>query len=258
MMEKPIPLSNLEGLRREIDAADRALLDQLERRFSAVERIKAVKQESGREVQQPMRPAREAQILSQLLGLRQGPVPASLLVRLWRSIISSATSLQAKVTVHIGRDIEGDHALRDLVRDHFPGLSLSVGANDDEVVGRLAASPFDIAAVRAEGQWIAPLVKILRHGVHVMSVLPLLAPHSQPPRLIILGRAAAEPSGKDQTLIALPGEGQEACRDALWEMPAGAYRCAALAGFLDERSAAPAGSKVVMLGRCPQSLGGAT
>jgi chorismate mutase / prephenate dehydratase len=253
-MEKPVLTLNLEGLRREIDAADVALLDQLERRFSAVERIKAVKQENVNEVLQPMRPAREAQILRQLLARNQGIVPASLLVRLWRSIISSATSLQAKVTVHIGKEIEDDHELRDLVRDHFPGLPLRVGTNDADAVGRLAASPLDIAAVRAEGDWIAPVLKILGHGVHVMSVLPLLAPYSRPPRLIVLGRAAAEPSGKDQTLIALAGEGQETVSGAMWTLPAGAYRLAGLEGFLDENSAVPAGA--FMLGRCPQSLGG--
>jgi chorismate mutase/prephenate dehydratase len=253
-MEKPVSPLNLEGLRREIDAADQALLDQLERRFSAVERIKAVKQESVEEVLQPMRPAREAQILRQLLARKQEIIPAALLVRLWRSIISSATSLQAKVTVHIGKDIEVDHALRDLVRDHFPGLSLSIGAHDADAVGKLAASPFDIAVVRAEGDWIAPVIKILGHGIHVMSVLPLLAPCSQPPRLIILGRAAAEPSGKDQTVVALAGEGQEAFRGAMWTLPAGAYGLAGLEGFLDEKRAVPAGA--FMLGRCPQSLGG--
>src|SRR5215216_7707086 len=119
-MEKPVLTLNLEGLRREIDAADQALLEQLERRFSAVERVKAVQQESAKEARQPMRPAREAQILRQLLARNQGLVPASLLVRLWRSIISSATSLQAKVTVHIGREIDDDHELRDLVRDISP------------------------------------------------------------------------------------------------------------------------------------------
>lgn len=254
-MEKPVSPLTLEGLRREIDAADRALLEQLERRFSAVERVKAVKQESVKEAQQPMRPAREAQILRQLLAQNQGLIPASLLVRLWRSIISSATSLQAKVTVHIGKEIEGDHGLRDLVRDHFPGLSLSVSTNDADAVGRLAVSPVDVAAVRAEGDWIGPVIKMLRHGIHVMSVLPLLAPYSRPPRLIILGRAAAEPSGKDQTLVALAGESQEAIKGAIWTLPAGAYRLAGLEGFLDEKSAVPAGA--FMLGRCPQSLGGA-
>jgi len=255
-MEKSVSPLTLEGLRREIDAADQALLEQLERRFSAVERIKAVKQESVKEAQQPMRPAREAQILRQLLARNQGLIPASLLVRLWRSIISSATSLQAKVTVHIGKDVEGDHGLRDIVRDHFPGLSLSVSTNEADAVGRLAGSPVDIAAVRAEGDWIAPALKMLGHGVHVMSVLPLLAPYSRPPRLIILGRAAAEPSGKDQTLIALAGESQNAVKGAIWTLPAGAYRLAALEGFLDEKSAVPAGA--FMLGRCPQSLGGGT
>jgi chorismate mutase/prephenate dehydratase len=255
-MEKPVSPPSLEDLRQEIDAADRALLDQLERRFSAVERVKQVKGESTHKVQQPMRPAREAQILRQLLAQRQGPVPASLLVRLWRSIISSATSLQAKVAVHIGKEIEEDHLLRDLVRDHFPGLPLSVGADDAEVVSRLADSPFDIGAVRTQGDWVAPLLKIRSHGVRVMGVLPLLAPQNRPPRLIILGRAVAEPSGEDQTLIGFANRGGEACKDAIWELPAGAYRCAALAGFLDETSAVPAALKAVVLGRCPQSLGG--
>src|SRR5215212_6207653 len=235
-MEKSVSPLTLEGLRREIDAADQALLEQLERRFSAVERVKAVKQESVKEVLQPMRPAREAQILRQLLARNQGLIPASLLVRLWRSIISSATSLQAKVTVHIGKDVEGDHGLRDIVRDHFPGLSLSVSTNEADAVGRLAGSPVDITAVRAEGDWIGPVVKMLGHGVRVMSVLPLLAPYSRPPRLIILGRAAAGPSGKDQTLIAHAGESRESLKGAIWTLPAGAYRLAGLEGFLDEKS----------------------
>jgi hypothetical protein len=130
---------------------------------------------------------------------------------------------------------------------------LKVSSNDADAVGRLAASPVDIAAVRAEGDWIGPIVKMLGQGVHVMSVLPLLAPYSRPPRLVSLGWAAAEPSGKDQTLVALAGESQEAVRNAIWSLPAGAYRLASLEGFL-EKSAVPAGA--FMLGRCPQSLGG--
>jgi hypothetical protein len=202
-----------------------------------------------------MRPAREAQILRQLVSWRQGTVPVSLLVRLWRSIIASATSLQAKVVIHVGKEIAQDHGLRDLVRDHFPGLSLSVDADEAQTVSRLADSPFDIGAVRAEGDWIAPLLKARSHGVEVMGVLPVLAPHDRPPQLVILGHAAAEPSGEDQTLIAFKGEGETGCKEAIWQLQAGAYRCVALAGFIEEARVGRDALKPVVLGRCPLPIG---
>src|SRR5688572_4962663 len=116
-MEKPVTPPKLEHIRREIDDVDRAMLELLERRFAAIEAIKAVK---GKDSElSPVRPAREAEILRRLYRLRQGSVPVHLMVRLWRSIISAATSAQADITVHITEDIDTADHWRDMVREHF-------------------------------------------------------------------------------------------------------------------------------------------
>src|SRR5688500_13964908 len=107
-MEKPVTSPSLEHIRREIDDVDRAILELLERRFAAIEAIKTIKWRDSEHARTPMRPAREAEILRRLYRLRQSSVPVQLMVRLWRSIISAATSAQANVAVHIAEDIDTD------------------------------------------------------------------------------------------------------------------------------------------------------
>ena len=232
-MEKPITPTSLKEIRSEIDAIDRALLELLERRFAAIGLIKKWKEDRGDEATSPIRPAREAEILRRLESLRGAAVPPELMVRLWRSIMAAATAVQAQVTIHVSGEIGRDAGLRDLVHEHFAGLALKEHGSAEDAIRASAAKPADIAAVRTEADWVGP---VLRHKrLKVIGMLPLLSKLRQAPRLLMLGQVRAEPTGQDQTLIAM-ARGREAPVSALWSAGAGEFRCVALAGFLDETS----------------------
>jgi chorismate mutase / prephenate dehydratase len=252
LMEKPITRPSLKEIRSEIDAIDRALLELLEKRFAAIASIKRWKEERGSEASSPIRPAREAEILRRLERLRGEAVPPELMVRLWRGIMAAATAAQAEVTIHVSGDIGSDAGLRDLVREHFAGLTFKEHDGIERAIRASAAKPADITAVRTESDWVAAAVK--QKPLKVIGMLPLLAKPRAAPRLLMLGQVKAEPTGQDQTLIALPPGGKVPA-EALWSAAAGDFRCIALNGFLDERSPILQGANhATILGQCPAPL----
>jgi hypothetical protein len=114
----------------------------------------------------------------------------------------------------------------------------------------------DIGVVRANSDWVVPLMKSQR--LQVMSVLPVTGRREQTPALLIVGQANAEPSGDDQTLVASKG-GSNIPVAPLWETKAGNYSCISLPGFLDERSPdmlrlMERDASAVIVGRCPCPL----
>lgn len=250
-MEKPITAQTLKEIRSEIDAVDRAMLELLERRFSAIRLIKQWKEQRGDEAS-PIRPAREAEILRRLEGLRGDAVPAEFIVRLWRAIMAAATAAQAKVTIHVSDDVGRDVSLRDLVREHFTGLALKEHGSINDSIRAAAARPADIGVVRPQSDWIAPV--LLEKQLKVIGMLPVLSKLKAAPKLLLLGQAKAEPTGKDQTLLAFAA-GREAPTGALWSAKAGDFRCVAVEGFLDATSdvVKNAGGADI-LGHCPSPL----
>jgi len=251
-MEKPIIPQSLKDIRSEIDAVDRAMLELLERRFAAIRLIKAWKEQRGSEATSPIRPAREAEILRRLESFRNDVVPPDLMVRLWRCMMAAATAVQAQVTIHMSEEIERDGQLRDLVREHFAGLALREHGRIDDMVRASAAKPADIAVVRPQSDWITPLLR--QKQLRVIGLLPFLSKHREAPKLLMLGQVKAEPTGQDQTLLALD-PGREAPQGTLWSAAAGDYRCIAVEGFLDETSGILKGAgQAAILGQCPSPL----
>jgi chorismate mutase len=253
-MEKPVTASSLEQIRSEIDDVDRGLLELLERRFAAIEAIKGVKRQASPRTS-PMRPAREAKVLRRLHRLRQGHVPVTLMVRLWRSIISAATSLQADVSVHITETIAGDHRLRDMVREHFVDLPLKAEADAERVVNGVVANPLDVGVVESGSQWIEALKQ--QRALAVIGTLPAIAMRAQVPALLIIGHAKAEATGDDETLVAV-SVNTRSSGGVLWEVAAGSYRCLSLRGFLSETDLEfvrlKDAGEASIVGRCPAPL----
>ncbi|HEY7765359.1 MAG TPA: chorismate mutase [Aestuariivirgaceae bacterium] len=249
-MEKPVSPSSLQKIRSEIDAVDEAMLKLLARRFAAIDLIKEWKRQDPTKSASPVRPAREAEILRRLLALNQGPVPSDLVVRLWRSIIAAATREQGEITVHVAKEAAQDQALRDAARDHFGFLAFEEQAGADQLTKRLADEPQDIGVVSTRSGWIEPL---LRHrAVRVMGTLPLLRSKREAPLLLILGQARPEPTGDDETLIAI-GAGSRGSGDFLWQANAGYFTCVAVEGFLDDPQPHH-GAAARILGRSPCPL----
>ncbi|MGI9465000.1 MAG: chorismate mutase, partial [Aestuariivirgaceae bacterium] len=131
--QSPSP-ATLDQVRQKIDEIDTALLELLRDRFAASVRIRELKAASGQTGSSPMRPAREAIVMRRLMTACNEPLPASLMVRLWREIISSSTLIQADATVHCSKATLAQSHLRDLITDHFCQIPVVEHDTDDDAL----------------------------------------------------------------------------------------------------------------------------
>ena len=88
--------SRLDGLRGEIDAIDRNILEMLNRRATVSQEAGRLKREQGSPV---FRPEREELLMETLLNLNQGPLPTMHLRAIYREILSSSRALQHPLKV---------------------------------------------------------------------------------------------------------------------------------------------------------------
>jgi chorismate mutase/prephenate dehydratase len=88
--------NDLDALRLQIDAVDRALLEQLNRRASLVLEVGRVKESSGASVYEE---AREQRIVKGLVEINSGPFPDAGLGPVFREIISATRSLEQGVLI---------------------------------------------------------------------------------------------------------------------------------------------------------------
>src|SRR6202007_84799 len=116
----------------------------------------------------PMRPAREAVILRQLAKLKGKHVPLELMVHLWRCILTAATRMQAPARVLVSAAVEENARLREIVRDHFPGMPTLVENNDETVLKGIAQNKTDIAVVATVGDWTTAFLNDVCGGAKVI------------------------------------------------------------------------------------------
>jgi chorismate mutase len=111
--QKNSPLADLRSNIDRIDAAMHALLIE---RGEIIDRLIAVKktQETG----SAFRPAREAEMMRQLVRRHHGNLPLDTVEGIWRVIISTFTYVQAPFSVHADLSA-GDAMMRDSARFHF-------------------------------------------------------------------------------------------------------------------------------------------
>ena len=230
MTADPATIPSLGQVRREIDEIDDRLLALLDERFAAVARVRAAKQAEDGPGRAAFRPAREAQVLRRLLAQRGQHLPASLLVRLWRSIMGSATQAQDGLTVHASKALLSDVAASALLNTQFGGIAACL--NCAAAIDR--AHVAGLAAVSLAEPFAASLGRL-----HVIGTLG----EEKPLVLLVGSPSLAEPSGDDETLVLA----DKAPANAHWA-EAG---LAGIPGFL-EPDATPAGT--VFLGRYPRPL----
>jgi chorismate mutase/prephenate dehydratase len=92
----PAGAAELERLREQIDAVDRALLAELNRRAALVEAVGRLKE--GR-AEQVYRAGRERDLVDALVRENPGPFPSAALPAVYREIISAMRSLEARLRV---------------------------------------------------------------------------------------------------------------------------------------------------------------
>ena len=124
----------LDELRQRIDGIDDAIHDLLLQRAEVVKRIGAVKGAG----QVALRPAREAAILRRLAANHRGELPVTVVLRMWRELISGLTQMQGRfgVVVYAPEERRG---FWDVARDHFGSFTPMTAAKTPVAVVRAVA-----------------------------------------------------------------------------------------------------------------------
>lgn len=210
----------IEDLRREIDEIDTALHDLLIRRSDVAARIGALKNGPDGPDGGFLRPGREAAILRRLVGRHKGPLPAAVVVRIWREMISALVRLQGPfgVAVYVPDQWPG---YWDVARDHF-GSHTPMTAHDS--AGQTLSLVIDGVATVAvlpvpqqddRDPWWRFLVR--RDGPRIIARLPFGdggACRGPAVEALAVGRVAVEETGRDRSLLVLETSG-EISRSAL-------------------------------------------
>ncbi|MFT6072106.1 MAG: chorismate mutase [Alphaproteobacteria bacterium] len=171
--------TKLSDVRQKIDMIDTKIHDLLMQRAETVDDvIQAKKRETPTESHADIeiyRPAREAEILKNLLKRHHGALPLCVIIGLWRSLLSAFCNMQADFSIAYFGSNESD-SLRDAIRYYFgsmlklkkAGTELSVlhtVSSKDATLGILPVNNVDIV-----NEWWLRLPK----GVYVSGVLPFV------------------------------------------------------------------------------------
>jgi chorismate mutase/prephenate dehydratase len=230
-------MSDIEKLRREIDAVDDELLKLINRRAGLAQRIGALK--AGAPV---YRPEREAQILGRMQKDNPGPLPAERVAAVFGEVISACRGLEEAIRVtylgpegtfseqavrkHFGRAVEAlpvasvDEAFRRAEARAAQFTVVPVENSTEGVVGRtldlLLATPLRICAeieLRVQQNLLAKgdLKSIRRVYSHSQSLaqtngwLGQHLPHAE--RIPVASNAeAAQRAAKEEGAAAIAGE----------------------------------------------------
>ena len=213
-------LSQLDTVRREIDALDDAIHDLLKRRVALVGQVARAK---GRGL--PIRPGREAVILRRLMSRHSGNLPPVVLVSIWRELMGALTRLQAPLAVAVCAP-QKSVGFWDLARFQFgsstpftlhrsPAPVLRAVSDGAATVGVLPMPQEEEA-----DPWWPQLVSEQADAPRVIARLPFVETADgrfENLAALAIGKTDPEPSGDDRSLIAIEAE-TEMSRTRLHEL----------------------------------------
>ncbi len=204
--------SDLEGLRRRIDAIDDRLHDLLIERAEIVAMVAASKRDGKLS---PYHPGREAEIIRRLAARRPGRFPLATLVRMWREMLAATVRQQAPFAVAVFAP--GDRPwVWDLARDHY-GSNTPMSLHDSacrviQAVGRgeVSVGVLPLPGPDDSDPWWRHLISRNGEAPRIVARLPFGprgnargdgAPTSFQDALAI-GFAVPQETGEDRTLFA--------------------------------------------------------
>jgi chorismate mutase/prephenate dehydratase len=194
-------INDLARLRTEIDRIDDTVVDLLVERMGYVEAVaKAKGVGDGRLA---IRPAREAAILRRLSARAKGRLPAHAVVRVWREVISAATSRQTPYTAVVHAP-GNDNVAMERARSHF-GMTtpLTQADSSSQALAMLDAGSAQVAVLGLfdpEDRWWATLQPVPGEGHQVFGKVPFVARDGLG-QAWLLGPVVPEPSDADLSLI---------------------------------------------------------
>jgi chorismate mutase len=199
------PITDLAGLRAELDHVDDAIHDLLMRRADVVGQVAAL----GAQGKIPFRPGREAQIVRRLLRRHTGNLPRRLLVRLWRELFAATTSMQGPFLITVcetGQDYGPRAQFVQAAREHFGALTpLRIHRSPAQAIGEVSAGiataavlPMPVEEEAVATAWWTALLHRDEPRIHVVARLPFWAPRPEgAPQVQALVVAAAAPDASE-------------------------------------------------------------
>jgi len=241
----------LAGLRQQIDALDRQLLDMLNQRAHLAEQVGDIKRAEGSPF---FRPDRVAQVLEKIQQLNPGPLKNNHVAAIWREIMSACLALEAPQRVAVLGPI-GTFCEQAAI-DYFGSAAELIYCNNfDEVFHATAAGTAQYGVVgvenSTEGAVARSLDLFLRTPVHVVGEVSLLVRHNllrQTPTLQDIEVVLAHPQALGQCQNWLTQHLPNAERRAVSSNAEGARLAVtnpAWAGLASERAASQYGLHVV-------------
>ena len=241
----------LAGLRQQIDALDRQLLDMLNQRAHLAEQVGDIKRAEGSPF---FRPDRVAQVLEKIQQLNPGPLKNTHVAAIWREIMSACLALEAPQRVAVLGPI-GTFCEQAAIEYFGSAAELIYCNNFDEVFHATAAGTAQYGVVgvenSTEGAVARSLDLFLRTPVHVVGEVSLLVRHNllrQSPSLDGVEVVLAHPQALGQCQNWLTQHLPNAERRAVSSNAEGARLAAtnpAWAGLASERAASQYGLHVV-------------
>ena len=202
-------LAALQGLRAEIDAIDDTLHDLLMRRGAVVGKVAELRKVG----KIAFRPGREADIVQRLLARHAGPLPASGIVRLWRELFATSTSIEVGFAIAVC-ETTADGQCAALAREHFGALTpLRVLRSPAQAIAEVSAGrataavlPMPVDEDLPQAAWWTALLHRDEPRIHVVARLPYWAPRPEgAPQVQALVVAASAPDRSlgDRSLLGL-------------------------------------------------------
>jgi chorismate mutase-like protein len=234
---------SLEALRDEIDRIDDQLHDLLMRRALVVGQVAGEKQGTGGAA---LRPGREARILRRLVERHKGALPAAVIVRIWRELVSAMVRLQEPMSVAVCAP-ERSVGYWDLARAHFgSATNMTLHRSPFTVLRAVMDAPGALGVLPppADGEddpWWPSLFSETPEIPRVIGKLPFLDPGQgrfEGLNALVIGRVPPEPSGDDIGLLVM-AEDERMSRARLNEHIAAAGfdgRCVATRNQQDDES----------------------
>lgn len=258
----PIPAApSLEDIRARLDVIDAEILALVDERAGLAKAVAAAKAAAGDSGKFALRPGRETQLIRRLLALPRRAATPSLVVRIWRELISDSLSRQGPFHLSIwgGRD---PARVTEAARNRF-GVAATlrgVAKPEDAIAAAKGLGGVGIAALTPDSAWWARL--LVEPKLKVFAALPCLAAWG-PMTALAFAEVEVEPTGDDRTfwVTDAPGSGP-AIEEALGRdgvagsllLEAGGLKLFALAGFYqanDERLARAPGRLSGVIGAAP-------
>ncbi len=191
----------LAGLRQQIDALDRQLLQLLNQRAHLAEQVGDIKRAEGSPF---FRPDRVAQVLEKIQQTNLGPLKNNHVAAIWREIMSACLALEAPQRVAVLGPV-GTFCEQAAVEYFGSAAELIYCNNFDEVFHATSAgtAQFGVVGVEnsTEGAVARSLDLFLRTPVHVVGEVSLLVRHNllrQSPSLEVVEVVLAHPQALGQ------------------------------------------------------------